>query len=253
MKRVFVGVGIIISLTLGTTSTGQNLSDPSNADPSGQTSASQSQPSDRQPSWQFFTDEAAFLKAARKVIVEGFEGFPHQDCGTQLAQATTQLSTASFSVQIVPYILYPFSAETLYLCVGDSNLSYDPGAGPSEGVNALIAGSATGSTYNVMFSLSSPTYAVGFDFSDVAERIGEPVELSGNGNFEFFGERDASGALPAATISPCCSGPHEGFFGYASTEPFSSFFVRTQGRNNVMAIDRIQLGTKRSQLKRRDN
>ncbi len=189
------------------------------------------------PPPRFFTDEAAFLRVAGTVVaVEGFESLPHENCGT--GQTQTDLVMPFFSINIAPYILYPNSTETVFLCVGDANLSYDPGAGPTEGNNALIAGSMTGSTYNVNFRLDSPIRAVAFDYTDVAERIGTPTGISGNGNFEFFTE-NPPGVF--TTISFCCSGPHEGFFGYVGKEPITYFGVRTQGRQDIIGLDRIQL------------
>jgi hypothetical protein len=214
----------------------ERLSDTFNEDAPYQASASQSQPSSKPTSsGRFFTDEAAFLRAAGKVTVEGFESFPPGTCVTGPAQGPdVTFVTAGFSAVIQTFILYPGSTETVFLCAG--GVTSDPAPIPPEGSSALIAGSETGSTYNVLFFLNAPTHAVAFNYEDVAERIGVPVELAGNGNFEFFVPGDGT------TVSTCCSGPHEGFFGYVSKTTFSVFLVRTQGRQDSISLDRIQLG-----------
>ena len=202
----------------------------------------QAQPSP-QPSVRFYSNEAEFLKVAKKVTVEGFEEFPQGTCVSGPAQGPgVEFPTANFLAVIQTYILYPGSTETVFLCAGDSSQTYDPGAGPTEGANALIAGSETGSTYNLNITLNSPTYAVGFDYTDVAERIGEPVGIAGDGSFAFYVNY---GTGVASYITPCCSGPHEGFLGFISTTPFSDFLIRTQGRNDIIGLDRIMLGLKR--------
>jgi hypothetical protein len=208
----------------------------------GQALAIQAQPSP-QTNFRFFSDEAEFLKAAGKVTVEGFEEFPQGTCVTGPAQGPgVEFPTANFRAVIQTYILYPGSTETVFLCAGDSGQMYDPGAGPTEGINGLVAGSETGSTYNLMIYPNSPTYAIGFDYTDVAERIGEPTGIAGDGSFAFYVGFETG---VASYITPCCGGPHEGFLGFISTEPFSNVLIRTQGRNDIIGLDLMMLGVKR--------
>jgi hypothetical protein len=176
-------------------------------------------------SFQFFVDEASFLKAAGKVTIEEFESFPREQCTSGgLAQAT-ELDFLEFSVNARPYILFPNVDDTVFLCVGTA----DGGPRPTQGVNALIAGSNTGSTYVLEFLLGSPTRAVAFDYTDVAE----------TGNF-LFAQPDTDGG--STTISPCCEGPHEGFFGYVAKEAFTRFYLISDGRSDGLALDRIRRG-----------
>lgn len=221
--------------------TAERVLDFSISDP-GKALSIQAQPSP-EADFRFFSNETEFLKAAKKVTVEGFEEFPQGTCVTGPAQGPgVEFPTANFLAVIQTYILYPGSTETVFLCAGDSSQTYDPGAGPTEGVKALIAGSETGSTYNLIIFLNSPTYAVGFDYTDVAERIGEPTGIAGDGSFALYVNY---GIGVASYITPCCSGPHEGFLGFISTQPFSDVLIRTQGRNDMIGLDRITLGLKR--------
>ena len=77
--------------------------------------------------FRFFSNETEFLKAAKKVTVEGFEEFPQGTCVTGPAQGPgVEFPTANFLAVIQTYILYPGSTETVFLCAGDSSQTYAP-------------------------------------------------------------------------------------------------------------------------------
>lgn len=140
----------------------------------------------------------------------------------------TDVALNGFSVNTQPYNAN--AGDTVFLCIGTASTSnIDPR--PTEGDNALIAGSNTGSPYVLEFRLDKPTRAVAFDFTDVAE----------TGDLLFI-QPDTAGSL---TVKPCCNDqPYEGFFGYVSDAAFSTFYLVSAGRTDGLGLDRVQVGVR---------
>ena len=83
---------------------------------------------------QVYRDKAAFLAAVGEVTFQGFESYPHQpDCSAGGSNPVTFFATPSFTITQTP-----LDGGTSFLCIGTAG-AYDPS--PTEGINALIAGS----------------------------------------------------------------------------------------------------------------
>jgi choice-of-anchor C domain-containing protein len=169
----------------------------------------------------FFTTEQSFLAAAGTTAIEGFEAFQHESCGTGGAAQATSLVTAFFTVTTTPT-----SGGTSFLCVGTVETGSDDPR-PSEGINALIAGSNNGDSWQLDFRLSTPARAVAFDLTDIAE-AGDALFVTDAGE--------------SAVIARCCA-PSQvvTFFGYVATKPFKSFRLVNLAQGDAWGIDRVQV------------
>lgn len=172
---------------------------------------------------QIFTDRAAFLFAGggKKVATEGFEGFPHYpDCSTGGPAPTTSLATSTFTVTTTPT-----AGGTTFLCTGATNSS-DPH--PTEGINALIAGSNIADSFIPTFDLDKHAWAVGFDLTDAAE----------TGNVLFSTDLGDS-----ILVARCCrASGNELYFGFISDRPggpIRQFQVTNSGFSDGWGIDQV--------------
>jgi len=168
-----------------------------------------------------FTDKATFLASVGEVVLQGFESYPTNVCTTGGPNPATSLVSESFIVTTVPA-----QGGTSFLCTGAAA----DGPGPTEGNNALIAGSNTGSTWTLDFQLIAkpPTFAVGFYLTDAAE-TGDAIFVTSTGE--------------EVLIAQCCrpSGSTV-FFGLISNKPFRSFQLRNTGVGDGWGIDELMLG-----------
>ena len=87
---------------------------------------------------QVFTDKTAFLAAVGEVVLQSFEAYPTNECSSGGPTPATSLESESFTVTTVPA-----SGGTSFLCTG-TTAGGSPG--PTDGNNALIAGSFSGGT-----------------------------------------------------------------------------------------------------------
>jgi len=166
-----------------------------------------------------YYDRAAFLAAVGSVISEGFESYATNTCTDGGPSPTNVFAGAHFNVTSTPT-----EGGTSFLCTGTA------GAGPvpTEGNNALIAGSNTMDTWYLDFQLlNGPVFAVGFDVVDAAE----------NGAALFANENGET-----ATIANCCLNPGSTlFFGFISDTPFSRFTLTNTAHGDGWAIDQVAL------------
>ena len=168
-----------------------------------------------------YRDRATFLAATDAVSTEGFESFPtYTNCSSGGPSPVTSLTTELFTVTTTPR-----DGGTAFLCTGTHAID-DPH--PTEGNNALVAGSNTGDTWFLDFSLNASTNAVGLDITDLAE----------TGDVMFYTDTGES-----ALVQTCClpSGS-EVFFGYASDQPFNSFRMENNGRGDGWGVDQVSIG-----------
>lgn len=166
-----------------------------------------------------YNDRAAFLAAVGSVISEGFESYATNTCTYGGSSPTSVFAGAHFNVTSTPT-----EGGTSFLCTGTA------GAGPvpTEGNNALIAGSNTMDTWYLDFQLlNGPVFAVGFDLVDAAE----------NGAALFANENGET-----ATIANCCLNSGSTlFFGFISDMPFSRFTLTNTAHGDGWAIDQVAL------------
>ena len=114
-----------------------------------------------------FTDRAAFLAAAGPVTTEGFESYATNTCSSGGPSPSNSFAGAQFSVTSTPT-----EGGTSFLCTGTAG----SGPVPTEGNNALIAGSNSMDKWYLNFQvLDGPILAVGFDLVDAAEGGGRVV------------------------------------------------------------------------------
>jgi len=166
-----------------------------------------------------YDNREAFLAAVGAVVSEGFETFPTNTCTNGGPSPTNVFEGANFRVTSTPT-----EGGTSFLCTGTA------GAGPvpTEGSNALIAGSNTmDKWYLDVQVLDGPVYAVGFDLVDAAE----------NGAALFANEKGET-----ATIANCCrSSGSTLFFGFISETPFARFTLINEAHGDGWAIDQVVL------------
>src|SRR6185369_2664224 len=86
--------------------------------------------------YQVFSDKTAFLAALGEVVLQGFESYPTYECSSGGPSPTTHLESESFIVFTVPA-----PGGRSFLCTG-TTIGGSPG--PTDGNNALIAGSFSG-------------------------------------------------------------------------------------------------------------
>jgi hypothetical protein len=163
--------------------------------------------------------EAEFLSMAGSVVTEGFESFPTDLCGTGSTSLPTTITTTNFSVTTNPQ-----DGGTSSLCIGTTNFGIP---GPTEGDNALIAGSPTGDSWILDFTLDRAYAGVYFELTDAAER-GDAF-ISFNGIDDILIASEGSGGLN--TI----------FFGIFPDHPFQSFSLINTGFADGWGIDNMIL------------
>jgi hypothetical protein len=165
-----------------------------------------------------YYDRASFLAAAGLVTTEGFEAYATNTCTYGGPSPSNTFVGTSFTVTSTP------TSGSSFLCTGTAG----SGPVPTEGNNALIAGSNTGSPWDLEFQiLAGPITAFGFDLVDAAE----------GGSALFFNENGES-----ATIAGCCrpSGSRL-FFGFIGDSPFARFTLRNTAVGDGWAIDQVAL------------
>jgi len=171
---------------------------------------------------QIFFDRAAFNAAlgSRTALVEDFEGFAtYPDCSSGGSSPTTSLTTPTFTVTTTPT-----GGGTAFFCTGTTNAG-DPH--PTEGANALIAGSNSADPWILTFDLDMNAWAVAFDLTDAAE----------NGSVLFSTDRGDS-----VVVSACCrASGNELFFGFIGDRPFNQFQLTNTGYGDGWGIDQVTL------------
>jgi len=170
---------------------------------------------------QVFTDKTAFLAAVGEVVLQGFESYPTYECSSGGPSPATSLESESFTVTTVPA-----EGGTSFLCTG-TTAGGSPG--PTDGNNALIAGSNTGSTWTLDFVLRKHAHAVGFFLTDAAER-GDAILVTSAGD--------------EIVMARCCRDPRVDdplFFGLISKEKFRTFQLRNTGVSDGWGIDELML------------
>jgi hypothetical protein len=177
-----------------------------------------------QDDYEVFTNKGAFLAAVGEIVFQGFESYPTYECSSGGPNPATFLQSDGFTVTTVPA-----DGGTSFLCTG-TTAGGSPG--PTEGSNALVAGSNTGSTWTLEFVLQGkrPAYAVGFYLTDAAER-GDAIFVTDTGD-EIF-------------MARCCRDPRFDdplFFGLVSKKKFRSFQLRNTGVSDGWGIDEVMLG-----------
>jgi hypothetical protein len=176
----------------------------------------------RPSQYEVFTDKAGFLAAIGEVVFQGFESYPTNECSSGGPSPTTFLESESFTVTTVPA-----ESGTSFLCTG-TTAGGSPG--PTEGINTLVAGSNTGSTWTLEFILTDtrPAYAIGLYLTDAAER-GDAIFVTSGGD--------------EIVMARCCrTGTSPVFFGLISNKPFRSFELRNTGAFDGWGIDELMLG-----------
>ncbi len=169
-----------------------------------------------------FTDKAAFLAAVGEVVLQGFESYPTDQCSFGGQSPATTLESESFTITTVP----PDLGDS-FLCIGTAL----GGPRPTEGNNALIAGSNSGSPWTLDFVITGnpPAYAVGLYLTDAAE-AGDAIFVTSAGD--------------EIIMAQCCK-PRDAppvFFGLISKKPFRSFQLKNTGLFDGWGIDELMLG-----------
>lgn len=163
--------------------------------------------------------EAEFLSKAGSVVTEGFESFPTDICQTGGGSPSTTFNTTNFSVTTDPQ-----DRGTSFLCTGTTSAGLP---GPTEGSNALIAGSNTGDRWVLDFTLDGFYDGVYFELTDAVER-GDAF-IAFNRIDDILVASQGSGGLD--TI----------FFGIFPEHPFNSFSLINTGRSDGWGIDNMKL------------
>jgi hypothetical protein len=161
--------------------------------------------------------EAEFLSLAGAVITEGFEEFPTDTCETGGASPSSNINTANFSVTTMPQ-----NGGTSFLCTGTTSAGLP---GPTEGTNALIAGSNTGDTWILEFTMSEAIHGVYFELTDAVER-GDAFLL-------------VPGFDPILVASQGSGGLNTVRFGAVFDSPFTSFSLSNTGQSDGWGIDNM--------------
>ena len=172
-----------------------------------------------------FTDKTAFLAAVGEVVLQGFESYPTNECSSGGPSPATSLESESFTVTTVPA-----AGGSSFLCTG-TTVGGSPG--PTDGNNALIAGSFSGgssSLWTLDFVLTrKPAHAVGFFLTDAAERD-DAIFVTSAGD--------------EIVMARCCRDPRFDdpvFFGLVSKKKFRSFQLRNTGISDGWGIDEVML------------
>ena len=172
------------------------------------------------PHFRYFTDPDDFARAAgRRILVT--ETFPlygtEQYCTTITNDINLPLVGEYLQVSAHRATLIPGQPQVPSLCT-------------SQGTGISVQGLFT--DWVVTFTPNQPSTALAFTF-DMAAVTGSLEFFSG------FGPEDAH-----MVISPCCDGPHRGFFGVVSNKPFTEVFVRNSGTFDTTFFRFITISTK---------
>jgi hypothetical protein len=147
--------------------------------------------------------EADFLAAVGDVEREGFEAFPTDSCSTGGSSPSTSITTPLLTVTTIPQ-----GGGTSFLCIGTTPAGF---LGPTEGNNALIAGSNTGDPWILSFVLTEAVVGVYFELTDAVERGDALTSVEGMENILVASQ--GSGGLN--TVS----------FGIIMDDPFINFLL----------------------------
>lgn len=99
---------------------------------------------------------------------------------------------------------------------------------PTEGNNALCAGSDTGDPWVLRFVLTEPVNAVWFELTDAVERGDASIAITGLDNI-LVAAQGEGGAEPVV-------------FGIVTEEPFSEFSLINTGLFDGWGVDEVMLG-----------
>ena len=197
----------LISLIVVVAAFGAMTTAPAKADPS--------------PHFRYFTDADDLAKAAgKKTLVT--ETFPlygtEQYCTTITNDLNLPLVGEFLEARATRATLIPNQTQLPSLCT-------------SQGTGISVQGLFT--DWLLTLTPNQPSTALAFIF-DMAAVTGSLEFFSG------FGPEDAH-----TVISPCCDGPHTGFFGVVSNKPFTQVFVRNSGTFDTTFFRFITISTKR--------
>lgn len=162
-------------------------------------------------------NEADFRDLAGSVLTEGFEGFPTNTCQLGGPSPSNYLSTKNFSVTSNPQ-----DGGSSFLCTGTTTAGLP---GPTEGVNALIAGSNTGDSWILDLIMEEAIYGVYFELTDAVER-GDAFLL-------------VPGFDPVLVASQGVGGINTVRFGAVFDSPFTSFSLSNTGRADGWGVDNM--------------
>ena len=167
----------------------------------------------------YFTDENAFLKTAGKKAALATDQF-------------TQYGSQIFCTTITNDLNLPLTGDYLEVMSQIATLHPNQTAFPSlctEPANTGITATGLFTDWILTFTINQPTTALAFRYANAAH----------TGSLEFI----SSDFSTMTTISPCCEGPHEGFFGVISKTPFSRVYVRNTGDFDITFFRQITIST----------
>jgi len=165
-------------------------------------------------------NKADFLALVSDVVTEGFEGFPTEFCSTGGSSPSSSISTPLMTVSTSPQ-----GGGTSFLCIGTTAAGLP---GPTEGSNALIAGSNTGDPWILTFSLTDAVHAVWFELTDAVERGDAFISIDGLDDILIASQ--GSGGVNTV------------FFGIITDNPFTEFSLINTGISDGWGVDQIMLG-----------
>jgi len=163
--------------------------------------------------------EADFLAAVGDVEREGFEAIPTDLCSTGGSSPSTTITTSLLTVTTNPQ-----GGGTSFLCIGTTVAGFP---GPTEGSNALIAGSNTGDPWILSFVLTEAVNGVYFELTDAVERGDAFISIEGMDNILVASQ--GSGGL--ITV----------FFGIITNDPFTQFSLINTGISDGWGVDNMIL------------
>jgi len=160
--------------------------------------------------------EADFLSLVGDVTREGFESFPTND------DCTNPDGVPSISTSLLTVNTTPTAGGTSWLCVGTTAAGFP---GPTEGNNALIAGSATGDSFILSFLLTEAVNAVYFELTDAVERGDAFISIDGSDDILVASR--GSGGLDTV------------FFGIIFDQAFTEFSLINTGIADGWGVDNM--------------
>jgi hypothetical protein len=174
------------------------------------------------PSYRYFTDEDAFLKAAghkAALVTDHFTQYGSQIFCTTITNDSDQPLVGDY-LEVLSQVatLQPGSNALPSLC--------------TEPANTGITATGFFTDWILTFTVNQPTTAFGFRYANAAV----------TGSLEFISPDGST----VTTISACCDGPHEGFFGVIAKTPFSRFsriYVRNTGTFDITFLRQITIST----------
>jgi hypothetical protein len=165
-------------------------------------------------------NEDDFLSLAGDVSREGFESFPTNDCDDNTNQIS-YIAADHFTVTSSPQ-----GSDPSWLCVGDVAFTVP---GPTEGVNALIAGGGGNDGWTLSFALSMEVYGVYFELTDAVERGDALISLDGSDPF-FFATKGTGGLQTVR-------------YGLFADDPFTEFSLINTGNFDGWGVDNMIFAT----------